>query len=177
MPGMSAYLAARLAGDPRAAALLPRQVTVNAANPGRNSGWHGDGDEDDDGNHSTVTVRISTAIRVSGGGNIISIPTNPAESARLVAETVTRTIGQSEAAENGGIPMIDEEGRPRPLRIEIEAGIEVNGEGNVMGGEDVVMKAVLGKRRRAEESGEEASDEGRRRYPSQNTMARASTST
>lgn len=42
----------------------------------------------------------------------------------------------------GGLPMIDEEGRPRPVVLEVEAGWRVEGEGNVVGREEIVREVV-----------------------------------
>lgn len=167
---MNPYLSARFAGN-HAAAMLPPQHAVDAADLGLNlnAGWHDvdDYDDDDDdgsGSSSAITLRINTAVRITGDKNIMCIPTSPADNARFVAEAVTRAIRQGLAEEQGGLPMIDEEGRPRPLRIEIEAGMEVHGVGNVLGGEEVVLGALLGKRRRAGEGeGEREEQDGLRR--------------
>ncbi|KAJ4412035.1 hypothetical protein N0V82_008879, partial [Gnomoniopsis sp. IMI 355080] len=141
--------------------LLPRIADLSQLSS--SSGWQDLDDLSDsegDGDRSAITVRISTAVRITGDNNIMcmakSVDHGPAETARFVAATVTKVLRGGGADERGGIPMIDEEGRPRPLRIEIEAGTEVNGEGNVLGGELVVMRA-LGKRRR---DMEEEQDEG-----------------
>lgn len=118
----------------------------------------GEEDDDDDngaGTRAAITVRISTAVRVSGDRNVVCFAASPAETARAVAEAVTCSL-REEGDGGPGVPMIDEEGRPRPLRIEIEAGVEVHGEGNVLGGEEVVMRALGNKRRRRQDDeGEE----------------------
>lgn len=116
---------------------------------------------DDVDSTSAITVRISTAVRVSGRNNTVHIAVSPAATARLVAQAVTRVIRGGGAAERGGIPMIDEEGRPRPLRIEIEAGVEVRGSGNVVGGVEGVVRAAGKRGREMEEEGE--AGEGDRR--------------
>lgn len=127
-----------------------------------------DGDDDDNcnGGRSAITIHISTTLRVSGDNNIICLDGNhsPAENARLIAEAVTTTIRQGGEQEVGGIPMIDEEGRPRPIRVEIEAGVEVQGGGNVLGGKDIVLRALDGRRGwRGEERGRREEDIGQRR--------------
>lgn len=136
------YLAARLAQQVSSAA------AAAASHPLAQPGWQDIDDlSDGDGDRSAITVRISTAVRVTGDHNVMCLAADPAATARFVAEAVTRVLRGGGAEARGGIPMIDEEGRPRPLRIEIEAGTDVRGEGNVVGGEAVVMRA-LGKRRR-----------------------------
>lgn len=156
-------LAARLAQQASVPAVpLPRMADL----PPLASGWQELDDLSDsegDGDRSAITVRISTAVRVTGDNNIMCLTVDPAETARFVAQAVTRVLRGGGAEERGGIPMIDEEGRPRPLRIEIEAGTEVHGQGNVLGGEDVVMRA-LGKRRRdMNDEAEEDENEALRR--------------
>lgn len=157
--------AARLAAAAGVVSPLPQPNNNN--NHSLSSGWQNlddlssDYSDSDDGDRSAITVRISTAVRVSGDHNIVHVgAADPATTARFVAEAVTRVLRGGGAQERGGIPMIDEEGRPRPVRIEIEAGTEVHGEGNVLGGEEVVMRA-LGKRRREMEEQEEGEGEER----------------
>ena len=62
------------------------------------------------------------------------------EAARLVMEAV-----RAGSAGSGDVPMIDEEGRPRPVVVEVEAGWRVEGSGNVVGREDVVRDVVRAK--------------------------------
>lgn len=100
-----------------------------------------DGDEDENGGKSSaITIQISTGIRVSGDDNLIflapsfgdSASSPAAEHARSIAETVTTAIRRGGEQGSGGIPMIDEEGRPRAIRVQVEAGMEVHGKGNVL---------------------------------------------
>lgn len=176
---VNAHLAARFAGINLP---LPPQHVVDAAALGwanlenyhHNRNVAGseeynqeEDEEDEDGQRSAarsaITVRISTAVRARGDGNMVCVgPAHPADMARVVADAVTRAITRAdeEGGRAGVVPMIDEEGRPRPLRIEIEAGIEVRGRGNVLGGREVVMRA-LGKRRRGFEEEEEAEERER----------------
>lgn len=166
-PALAACLAQQQRASIRAAA-APSPHRMAAANLPQLAHSHGWQDLDDlsdsegDGDRSAITVRISTAVRVTGDHNIICLKVDPAETARFVAQAVTKVLRGGGAEERGGIPMIDEEGRPRPLKIEIEAGTEVHGEGNVLGGEEVVMRA-LGKRRRELDGDEECDEETLRR--------------
>lgn len=168
----NAHLAARFAGIH--APLPPPPRPVNAADL---AGWQdimddysdGDGGDGAGSTRSGITVHISTAVKIHGDKNVVCLSTTPAENARVVAEAVTRAIARQDADMEGGggggaIPMIDEEGRPRPLRIEIEAGLEVHGQGNVLGGDHVVLKALqCGKRRREEDEGDDVDEHAPRR--------------
>lgn len=124
----------------------------------------GEDGEYDDSNNSAIVIRISTGVRVSGDDNVVCLAggaangqTNnnngqsssssaAADHARSIAEAVTAAIRQGGEQDVGGIPMIDEEGRPRGIRVQIEAGIEVRGKGNVLvdGGEEGEGYAVVG---------------------------------
>lgn len=121
-----------------------------------------DEDEDEeDGdakeNSSAIVIRINTGIRIMGQDNLLVLPLPPsshctksqannandeeeeeetssptAENARYIAEAVMAAIRQGGEQEQGGIPMIDEEGRPRGITVQIEAGVEVRGKRNVV---------------------------------------------
>lgn len=161
---MNPSVAAQLAAAAGVSPLQPAGSSSSNNNNRLASGWQDINDlsdDEDDGDRSAITVRISTAVRITGDNNILHVAADPATTARFVAEAVTRVLRGGGAQERGGIPMIDEEGRPRPVRIEIEAGTEVHGEGNVLGGKELVMRA-LGKRRREMEHEEEEEDEEQR---------------
>lgn len=107
---------------------------------------HPHDDDVDDDDRSPIELRITTTVQVEGDNNAILLTATPAEHARVITEAVTATIRQAGGL-NDGIPMIDEEGRPRPLRISVSAGMNIEGSGNVLGNADHVMR-FLGKRKR-----------------------------
>lgn len=102
---------------------------------------------DDDDNHSPVELLISTTVQVEGDNNAILLTASPSAQAKVIAEAVTATVRQA-CGMNGGIPMIDEEGRPRPFRISVSAGINIDGSRNVLGNADHIMRFLGGKRKR-----------------------------
>lgn len=104
-------------------------------------------EDDDDNDHNPVELRIMTTVQVEGDNNAILLTASPAEHARAIAEAVTAMIRQA-GGMNGGIPMIDEEGRPRPFKIYVAAGMNIEGSGNVLGNADHVMRHLGGKRKR-----------------------------
>ena len=67
-----------------------------------------------------------------------------------------------------GIPMIDENGRPRPISVEVQAETRVEGSRNVVG-EKAVLVATLGSGagRRKAEAGSGADREKRQRAASE----------
>lgn len=113
---------------------------------------HPQDDVDDDDDRSPIELRITTTVQVEGDNNAILLTATPAEHARVITEAVTATVRQAGGL-NDGIPMIDEEGRPRPFRISVSAGMNIEGSGNVLGNADHVMR-FLGKRKRDDGAGD-----------------------
>lgn len=116
---------------------------------------------------SPISLRITTAVNVTKDNNIVCINSTPAEQANAIAAAVTQAIQRTSSGQCG-IPMIDEDGRPRPLKIEVDASMLVEGSGNVVGTQEMIS-GVLGKqslRRQREESEEpeaESSSAGAKR--------------
>jgi hypothetical protein len=92
-------------------------------------------ESDFDATHSPITIKISSPITVIGDGNLIAI--DPVEMASSIAHCIVRSIKDCSMA-RAGIPMIDEEGRPRPIDVQVDAKIKVRGAKNTVG-----KKAVL----------------------------------
>ncbi|KAG5916987.1 hypothetical protein E4U61_003133 [Claviceps capensis] len=106
-----------------------------------------DTDADADDSLSGIILRINSSVRISSNNNHVCINETPAQHANAIARAVVQAI-QENSAGQCGIPMIDEDGRPRPVRIEVDAGLEVHGEGNVVGHEVFVRDYLRGQRRR-----------------------------
>lgn len=96
-------------------------------------------DHDEDDGHSAIDLRISTALHVQGDNNAVLLGATPVDHARAVTQAVVLAIRQCSGV-NGGIPMIDEEGRPRPFNITVDAGVNVEGSGNLLGNEEHVKR-------------------------------------
>jgi hypothetical protein len=105
---------------------------------------------------SPISLRINTSIRISSNNNLICINDTPADHANAIARAVVVAL-QENSSGQCGIPMIDEDGRPRPVRIEVDAGMEVRGMGNVIGNEKVVNEVLRQRsdRRRQRDDSEE----------------------
>jgi len=104
-----------------------------------------------DAQPSPINIRVSTAVHVNNSHNIVCLDATPAELANSIAGAVVTALRDNTG---GMIPMIDENGCPRPLAIEIDAGVVVGGTNCVLGRESVLEKyfkhreAVDGKRKR-----------------------------
>jgi len=102
-----------------------------------------DHDEDDeDQGRSPVAIRVNAGVRAAGDDNLVVFLGTPAQHASEIANAVLAALRQATSA-NVGIPMIDEDGRPRPLRLEVDASLDVNGSRNVLGPEAFVREVAL----------------------------------
>ncbi|KAF4999294.1 hypothetical protein FGRMN_2588 [Fusarium graminum] len=90
---------------------------------------------------SPICLRINTSINVSRSNNIVCLTATPAEQANAIAKAVVQALHEGSSG-RCGIPMIDESGCPRPLKIEVDAGLVVEGTGNVIGSRDVIGELV-----------------------------------
>ncbi|KAL4730394.1 hypothetical protein ACLX1H_002428 [Fusarium chlamydosporum] len=86
---------------------------------------------------SPISLRINTSVNVSRSNNIVCLTATPAEQANAIARAIVQALLEGSAG-RCGIPMIDESGCPRALKIEVDAGLVVEGMGNVIGSRDVI---------------------------------------
>lgn len=114
-----------------------------------------DGYDDEDCERlSPIHIRVNAAVRISTNDNLVVLAATPEQSVGTITAAVLSAIKQGSSM-NCGIPMIDEWGRPRPVRVEVDAGMDISGSGNVVGSEAVVLDAIrrrhqLRKRNRGE---------------------------
>ncbi|KAK2745812.1 hypothetical protein CKAH01_06716 [Colletotrichum kahawae] len=96
--------------------------------------------DDDHEELSPISLRISTRINVTCDGNLIALPSSPSDQANSIAKAVVKAIqGQDWAT---GLPMIDENGRPRPLKLDVDAGMTIKGSSNVIGTESIINEII-----------------------------------
>ena len=119
---------------------------------------------DMDAIHSPITIKISSPITVIGDENLIAI--DSAEMASSIAHCIVCSIKDCSMA-RAGIPMIDEEGRPRPIDVQVDAKIKVQGAKNTVGKKAVLfgLRAARGLKRKREqmEGDHESKDVGKGR--------------
>jgi hypothetical protein len=108
---------------------------------------------DMDATHSPINIKISSPITIIGDANLIAI--DPAEIASGMANCIIRSVKDCSMA-RAGIPMIDEEGRPRPIDVQVDAGIIVRGTKNTIGKKEVLfsIRATRGSKRKREQMGD-----------------------
>ncbi|KAM0216654.1 hypothetical protein ACHAPA_007604 [Fusarium lateritium] len=127
-----------------------------------------DQDETSEGS-SPICLRIDTSINVSQSNNIVCLIATPAEQANAIAKAVVQALHEGSSGQCG-IPMIDESGCPRPLKIEVDAGLVVEGTGNVIGSRDIIgelasrrVESLLRRSRDEDEDEEDFAPAKRRR--------------
>ncbi|EJT82006.1 hypothetical protein GGTG_01980 [Gaeumannomyces tritici R3-111a-1] len=123
------------------------------------------GGDDGDVSPSPIELNINTGVTVSQSDNMVVLSASPADMAAGVAAAVLAAIEQASSA-RVGIPMIDESGAPRPLRVRVDASIRVGGSGNVLGPEALVRECLLARAAAAAAAAaglpREAADKGKR---------------
>ena len=103
-------------------------------------------DDSDDENEeeprlSEIRITVNTPLMITGDGNSVSVDV-ALNASKVSAAVVAALRGMSTVA--GGVPMIDGDGRPRPITMEVTAEIKVEGSNNVVGDKAVLSKTVAG---------------------------------
>ncbi|KAH6898448.1 hypothetical protein B0T10DRAFT_109308 [Thelonectria olida] len=132
-----------------------------------------DEEEEDSASKSPISLRINSSINISSNNNIICIESTPSENANAIAQAVAKAILEGSSG-RCGIPMIDENGVPRPLMIEVDAGMVIEGANNIVGSRAAVNEVLkhrntppLSLRRPREEHGDDQTQPAAKRRRSQ----------
>lgn len=113
--------------------LLARLLTfASEARPSANAAEQHDCAE----SMSPISIKVNTAVRVNQNDNLVDIG-RPGPSD--IAEAIVSAIERASSA-SAGIPMIDGSGEPRPIKIDVDATVEVGGSRNVVGKEDFLRE-------------------------------------
>ncbi len=118
---------------------------------------------DEESPFSTILFNIISPISIIGDNNIVTI--DPMQNAANIANTILRSLKEASTC-NAGVAMIDEEGRPRPIEVRVDAGIKVEGGKNIVGEKAVVMglQADPMKRKRDLRDGNEEAKKGSNKH-------------
>ncbi|TVY50152.1 hypothetical protein LOCC1_G000073 [Lachnellula occidentalis] len=90
---------------------------------------------------SEIRITVNTPLMITGDGNSVSVDV-ALNASKVSAAVVAALRGMSTVA--GGVPMIDGDGRPRPITMEVTAEIKVEGSNNVVGDKAILSKTVAG---------------------------------
>ena len=90
---------------------------------------------------SEIRITVNTPLMIIGDSNSVSVDV-ALNASKVSAAVVAALRGMSTVA--GGVPMIDGDGRPRPITMEVTAEIKVEGSNNVVGDKAVLSKTVSG---------------------------------
>ena len=115
--------------------------------------------EGDESPSSPIYLRINASVRVTNSDNLICFDKSPADHANAIAKAVVQAI-EEHSSGKCGIPMIDEDGRPRPIHLDVDAGIAVEGKGNVIGNRSIVQNALSRRQSLTKWAMEEQKDKG-----------------
>lgn len=115
---------------------------------------------------SPISLRINTSVRVASNNNVVVVQATPSDSAKQIADAVIKAM-RDYSAGNCGLPMIDEEGRPRPIGVDVDAAMVVQGSNNFVGTEETFGQYLEARtvaqgqaqRRRRDEPDDDAADE------------------
>ncbi|KAH7162953.1 hypothetical protein B0J13DRAFT_25072 [Dactylonectria estremocensis] len=137
-------------------------------------------EDEQDPESSPISLRINTSVNVSRSNNVVCLASSPADQANAIAQAVVKALHQGSSGQCG-IPMIDENGAPRPLRIEVDAGLVVDGTNNIVGSRENVTEvlrqrdsSVLGRRQRQEDGRDQDQDQDMENDASQSSKRRRS---
>jgi len=133
-PIQARSLAATLANNGNAPG--PGQATISQ--PTEGTGYTTNDPDDDDNEDSNIVLRISAPLKITGDGNLITV--DPSQAAARISLGVVQAVRQISLSDSG-IPMVDHEGRPRPLKVVVKAETEIKGSKNLVG-EKAVMEFV-----------------------------------
>ncbi|TLD12243.1 uncharacterized protein PgNI_04702 [Pyricularia grisea] len=87
---------------------------------------------------SPISIKVNTAVRVNQNDNLVDIGRpGPSDIAAAIVGAIERASSAS-----AGIPMIDGSGEPRPIKIDVDATVEVGGSRNVVGKEEFLREYV-----------------------------------
>ncbi|APA06332.1 predicted protein [Sclerotinia sclerotiorum 1980 UF-70] len=83
---------------------------------------------------STLHLQISSPLTITGDNNIITL--HPSPQIQNITDAVLNAL-KSVTEGTRGLPMGDQEGTPRGIRIDVMAAVAINGQNNVIGEEAV----------------------------------------
>ncbi|KAF8867059.1 hypothetical protein BDZ45DRAFT_570407, partial [Acephala macrosclerotiorum] len=84
---------------------------------------------------SPIALRISVPINVDGNNNVVAI--DAAKIAIQIAKSMVKIL-QDMSAGTSGVPMIDQDGRPRPVECRVDCKVKVKGDKNTVGEKAVI---------------------------------------
>lgn len=88
-----------------------------------------------------ISLRINSSVNISRNNNIVCLEASPADYASNIASAIAKSLLEGSSG-RCGIPMIDENGVPRPLLIEVDASMVVQGANNIVGNHDAISQVL-----------------------------------
>ncbi|TQS37207.1 hypothetical protein Golomagni_02326 [Golovinomyces magnicellulatus] len=89
---------------------------------------------------SPIELNIRIPMTITGDDNRVN--SDPSASANKIAIGIMHAL-KTVSMNGSGLPMIDDNGRPRPIKIDVAAGVNVDGSRNVIGDAAAVLPTNL----------------------------------
>ena len=105
---------------------------ILALNPSASANNYNEDDGDSSEGISPIRLRIDASITISTDNNVVFLESSLADQGKSMVNAVVQAL-RDHSSGQCGIPMIDEDGRPRPIDVEVHAGMTVEGTGNIIG--------------------------------------------
>jgi len=95
--------------------------------------------DDDDEDQAPVTLSISTPLHITGDDNLVAVDTSLA--AAKIATAILSAMKQMSMG-GAGIPMFDDDGKSRAIKVVVDATTKIDGHSNVVGEGGVLMASL-----------------------------------
>ncbi|KAH8808214.1 hypothetical protein F5884DRAFT_360353 [Xylogone sp. PMI_703] len=92
----------------------------------------------------SISINITSSLSITGSNNVIGMDTG--RTAATIARALVDAI-KTTSMSAMGIPMIDEEGKPRTINVVVDAGMKVDGNDNIVGEDVAKMRMEILRKR------------------------------
>lgn len=89
-----------------------------------------EGAEDESSPLSAINIIIQVPLHIQGDNNLVAVDT--AHAVNKIAQGIVASL-KAMSMSGQGVPMIDEDGRPRPITVTAVAEVKITGSRNVIG--------------------------------------------
>jgi hypothetical protein len=143
--GVNKYQLVKMLMNPEARAVPPPAPKVDVSSVLSNAQVHSDSsvnadvfEETSSEELSAIEMHVDASIVIKGNNNVVLLDSSPAERADSVFMAISKAL-QEHSSGRCGIPMIDEDGRPRPIHIKANVGMKIDGAHNLVGNEKLIQ--------------------------------------
>ena len=95
--------------------------------------------DDDEDDLAGISIFVDTPFYIRGDGNMVAF--DPSENAKRITAAVVDALKQL-AGGDGCVPMVDNEGQPRAVKLSVKSDMRVEGSRNIVGERAAMGQAV-----------------------------------